>query len=113
MLPVIAALTVAFVTLKRSLTFAKIGWVDELRIAAPDGGSTLNCKMPVPERAIELYAFRRPPVIVLPLNAGIGTTPPRMRPRNSSRSAPGYWLKIKAATPTTCGVAMLVPSKSW
>ena len=57
-----------------------------------------------------LKALIRPPVTVISVSEGNGSTAARIFSRNCSTDQFGCSERIRAITPATCGVAMLVPS---
>ncbi len=64
--------------------------------------------LPMPCTALK--ALIRPPVVIKPFSEGSGSTAARIFSRNWSTVHDGCRERIKAITPATCGVAMLVPS---
>jgi len=65
----------------------------------------------LPSRRSVLEALSRPPLSTLPDSEPTRSTPRRIALRTSATVALGASDHARAATPETCGVAMLVPDK--
>jgi hypothetical protein len=85
---------------------------DPLPLGLEPPGADAGAGSPMPTSATsrsERSTFSRPPLTVLPANAGLASVPPMIAELMSAGSEEGDADQSSAAAPDTCGVAIEVP----